>query len=77
MKYNRIYLNTRFASDTVNLSDKRPSDLFAIAYNSLGYSGELPINKQISVLLMQYGVKVVKIIIDPSCKLQFKAEFLY
>ena len=77
MEYNRIYLSTHSASDTVNLSDKRPSDLFAIAHNSLGCSSELPSNKEISILLRQHGVRVVEVIIDPCCKWQFKAEFLY
>jgi hypothetical protein len=77
MKYNRVFYGIKFVSDTVTLSDKRMSDLFAIAYNSLHYSGDMPGNKQISILLMQHGVKAVEIIVDPYCKWQFKAEFLY
>ena len=77
MKYNKTYLSTNFCSDTVNLSDKRIGDLFYIAFSGLHYSGDMPSNKGISLLLMQHGVKAVEIIIDPCFKWQFKAEFLY
>jgi len=77
MKYNRIYLSTHFCSDTVNLSDKRIGDLFSIAFSGLNYSSEMPSNKEISLLLMQHGIKAVEIIVDPCFRWQFKAEFLY
>ena len=77
MKYNRTYLGMHFCSDTVNLSDKRISDLFYMAFSGLSYSGGVPGNKQISLLLIQHGIKAVEIIVDPCCKYQLKAEFLY
>lgn len=77
MKYSRTYLGINFVSDTVTLSDKRMNDLMYIAFNSLHHSGELPSNKQVAISLMQHGVKAVEIVIDPNCKWQFKAEFLY
>lgn len=77
MKYNRTYMGINFCSDSVNLSEQRISDLFYIAFSGLHYSGDMPNNKSISMLLMQHGVKAVEIIVDPSFRYQFKAEFLY
>ena len=77
MRYNRACLGIQFVSDTVNLSDKRIGDLFYMAFSGLHYSGDVPSNREIALLLMQHEVKAVEIIVDPVFRYQFKAEFLY
>jgi hypothetical protein len=78
MKTQKYVYGIEFSSDETNINDIRLSDLLAIAFNKAHPKGaNMPSNKEISLLLMQGGVKHVEIIRDRQNKYIFDARFYY